>query len=1015
MRYSLNNKMKIFKKFFLYLFFCAAGVVHGSAQDSVLVSFPNGLSAFLKLQAAEVMPPSLQQRFPMIKIWKSTHKLFPQVDFRILKLNNEWEIYAINGDSITKFISKKEGVWDVEVDDDFNESVKCFTSTSNNFQPLDKSLTISSNDSLSVFRLALSATGEFTDFYGGDIAKVLSVMLKMVNLVNAVFERDLGVRFVLIDRSDDLIFQFANADPFTKGNESSENQQLLDRIIGDVNYDIGHVLGGLQTVSIGKIGSVCQKGEKGRGVTTALVPDGISFIFDYFSHELAHQLGGNHTFNSVICNAQRNPLTAWEPGSGMSILGYPGLCKSDNLGLNVLPRFHSGSVEEISNLLMSKAYQFCGVKVSRSNRKVSTLDIENTYLPRNTPFLLHPLTSDSTSWFSWESIDIGVPMSLNSISGNSPNIKMTELKSNTFRSFPGMDSLVKMVNEPGVILADYERDMSLRLVRRFESNLFWQPFNLSVKANMGPFTLVKPKEDVIYSADEPLQVEWLPANTFLPPLYADKVDIFLVDVANPDALIFLKRNVPNLGKYSLFLNENIKNATYKLGVKGSNKLFFNISSGKIVVQNKAGFFSGLPFDVSHFTCEGDILFRWDLSTLADAIFPLTFKIENVTQWSPGWREMVMLKPGILEWRLSAPAGETVPVFNQATLNVTTTNKIFSFPIEWHYQTKKPLNFEAVYPLNKSEISDVRPLFSWNAKDKPDWYQIELSESKTFDYIIDSLVTVGSGIYPTKPLVAGKHYFWRIKYYTILCGSNVSEVFSFYIKPAICEEWKKEDTLNLNQIPFRQSNLIINQKGVISDFLEIWINIKVSDIEKVKIFLKTPSGLSLSLPLPKNCLKPLQWHKITFSKGAVVTDSCISGDSLIVNMGNQLDQLKGEKLDGLWQLVFEGVNQTGNIGSWGFKSCYLGEATFSSNILEKDVLVYISPNPATENMGIITFLKEGKGSIILWDFLGNKKGEWIKSQFENEIYISLFDLPKGIYLLDIRGEDGLKQIIKWVVQ
>ena len=1007
--------MKIFKKFFLYLFFCAAGVVHGSAQDSVLVSFPNGLSAFLKLQAAEVMPPSLQQRFPMIKIWKSTHKLFPQVDFRILKLNNEWEIYAIKGDSITKFISKKEGVWDVEVDDDFNESVKCFTSTSNNFQPLDKSLTISSNDSLSVFRLALSATGEFTDFYGGDIAKVLSVMLKMVNLVNAVFERDLGVRFVLIDRSDDLIFQFANADPFTKGNESSENQQLLDRIIGDVNYDIGHVLGGLQTVSIGKIGSVCQKGEKGRGVSTALVPDGISFIFDYFSHELAHQLGGNHTFNSVICNAQRNPLTAWEPGSGMSILGYPGLCKSDNLGLHVLPRFHSGSVEEISNLLMSMAYQFCGVKVSRSNRKVSTLDIENTYLPRNTPFLLHPLASDSTSWFSWESIDIGFPMSLNSISGNSPNIKMTELKSNTFRSFPGMDSLVKMVNEPGVILADYERDMSLRLVRRFESNLFWQPFNLSVKANMGPFTLVKPKEDVIYSADEPLQVEWLPANTFLPPLYADKVDIFLVDVANPDALIFLKRNVPNLGKYSLFINENIKNATYKLGVKGTNKLFFNISSGKIVVQNKAGFFSGLPFDVSHFTCEGDILFRWDLSTLADAIFPLTFKIENVTQWSPGWREMVMLKPGILEWRLSAPAGETVPVFNQATLNVTTTNKIFSFPIEWHYQTKKPLKFDSVYPLNKSEISDVRPLFSWNAKDKADWYQVEISESKTFDYIIDSLVTVGSGIYPTKPLVAGKHYFWRINYYTILCGSNVSEVFSFYIKPAICEEWKKEDTLNLNQIPFRQSNLIINQKGVISDFLEIWINIKVSDIEKVKIFLKTPSGLSLSLPLPKNCLKPLQWHKITFSKGAVVTDSCISGDSLIVNMGNQLDQLKGEKLDGLWQLVFEGVNQTGNIGSWGFKSCYLGEATFSSNIREHDVLASISPNPAAENMGKLSFLKEGKASIILWDFLGNKKGEWVKSQFENEMYIKLFDLPKGIYLWDIRGENGIKQLIKWVVQ
>ena len=196
---------------------------------------------------------------------------------------------------------------------------------------------------------------------------------------------------------------------------------------------------------------------------------------------------------------------------------------------------------------------------------------------------------------------------------------------------------------------------------------------------------------------------------------------------------------------------------------------------------------------------------------------------------------------------------------------------------------------------------------------------------------------------------------------------------------------------------------------------MWMNIKLSDIEKVKIFLKTPSGLSLSLPLPKNCFKSLQWHKITFSKAAILTDSCIGGDSLNINVGNLFNLLKGEKLDGLWQLVFEGVNQTGVIGSWGFKSCYLGEVTFSSYIRKNEILAYISPNPAAENIGKITFLKEGQASIILWDFLGNKKGEWIKRQFENEMYIKLFDLPKGIYLLDIRVEDGKKQLIKWVIQ
>ncbi len=171
MRYSLNNKMKIFKFFFLYLFFNVTGIFPGFAQDSVLVSFPNGLSAFIKLHVAEVMPSTLQQRFPTIKVWKSTHKLFPKVDFRILKLNNEWEIYAIKGDSITKFTSKKEGVWDSEFDDDFNESVKCFTSTSNNFQQLDngKSLCV-----------------DFQTFIVGNLCcKVDGITSATCNLINA--------------------------------------------------------------------------------------------------------------------------------------------------------------------------------------------------------------------------------------------------------------------------------------------------------------------------------------------------------------------------------------------------------------------------------------------------------------------------------------------------------------------------------------------------------------------------------------------------------------------------------------------------------------------------------------------------------------------------------------------------------------------------------------------------------------------------------------------------------------
>ena len=59
-----------------------------------------------------------------------------------------------------------------------------------------------------------------------------------------------------------MIYEDTDQDPFT-GNFGSELQRTLDDVLGDENYDIGHLFDyGEPNGDAGKIGSVCLKGQR---------------------------------------------------------------------------------------------------------------------------------------------------------------------------------------------------------------------------------------------------------------------------------------------------------------------------------------------------------------------------------------------------------------------------------------------------------------------------------------------------------------------------------------------------------------------------------------------------------------------------------------------------------------------------------------------------------------------------------------------------------------------------------
>lgn len=445
-----------------------------------------------------------------------------------------------------------------------------------------------------IYRIAVAGTKEFTDHYGSK-ENALGAIVVLVNTANALYEKDLAIRFVLVANNEQLVFT-QEPDPYDNGNYDqmlSANSGILKSRIGAANFDLGLVLcstGG----GVAHLGVVC--GEfKGDGVA-----NGTDNIWDFhFVHEIGHQFNAGHTWSGSLsgCIAESfDPANAVEPGSGITVMSYGGACDLDNVSTGRYMQFHNFSQRTIQEYITTGLGSTCGTVQATGNFPPSVVSIspQNSTIPISTPYQLQGAAADLNGdavELVWEQVDLApTQRSINQIDlTNGPLTRsFRSSKTGGIRTVPSLESLSSNQPKPGDNLGTVSRQMNFRLTGRdLMGGTRDQTYSFSVTADAGPFVVNFPAGGERYVKNQPMPVFWTVAGTNLPPVNCQKVYIRMSIDGGLTYPYLLANQIANDGFETVML-PNVVSDSCRIQVGSIGNIFFNINPGNFSVDHCRG-------------------------------------------------------------------------------------------------------------------------------------------------------------------------------------------------------------------------------------------------------------------------------------------------------------------------------------------------------------------------------------------------------------------------------------------
>ena len=575
-----------------------------AAPLRIALPMPDGSFARFDVVESPVMAPELAAKFPEIKTWAGQGVDDPHASIRFDWTPQGFHAQVLSPHGavyIDPYTRGNDLLYSVYYKRDYTPAAGGWKCHVEHFAGLAAPTPVNPlggpdvGETLRTFRLACAATGEYTAFHGGTAAAGQAAIVTAINRVSGVYQIDLSVRLQLVANNQNLVFTNGGTDPYTNNNGGAmlnQNQATLDNTVavwsigGSAAYDIGHVFstggGGIAGLSV-----VCRAGLKAQGVTGLPQPTGDPFYIDYVAHEMGHQFGGNHSFNSSVCASARVASAAYEPGSGSTIMSYAGICGSDNLQLHSDPTILFHNFTEIRNYITA-GLGSCAAQTATGNNDPTVNAGPDFTIPRGTPFQLTATASDPNGdpiTYCWEQRNLGpaqgAPFPDN---GSSPIFRSFNPSTSPTRVFPRLSNILTNNTVTGESYPQTNRTLIFRCTvrdnRSSGGGVGFDDANVTVTAAAGPFQVTFPNAPGSLSGAQ--TVTWNVANTTAAPVNCANVNILLSTNGGQSFGTILAANTPNDGSEQITL-PNINTTQARIRVEAAGSIFFDLSNANFSI------------------------------------------------------------------------------------------------------------------------------------------------------------------------------------------------------------------------------------------------------------------------------------------------------------------------------------------------------------------------------------------------------------------------------------------------
>ena len=991
--------------------------INATGRHSTIISLPNangGLEQYEIFEASN-FEPALQAQFPEIRAFSGRGITDPtaylklsyspvSVKTMVLRSGNESEYIEPYSADHTVYAVFKPNATMERLPWTCSTPEQVMVSGLN--ERVQTNLVGRSGGNVKTMRLAQSVTAEYSNYFGATSSSQVSLVLAAVNATltrcNGVYEKDLALHLNLVANTTSVFYYNSSTDPYSPASQmsnwNSQLQSTLTSVIGEANYDIGHLFGASGGGgNAGCIGCVCVNNQKGSGITSPAdgIPEGDNFDIDYVVHEVGHQLGANHTFSMSNEGTGVNK----EPGSGITIMGYAGITSQD-LAPHSIPYYHQASIAQIQANLDTKS---CPVTTTITNSTPVVNAGANYTIPKSTPFALTGSATDANTGdvltYSWEQNDnaSSSQTGTNSVAkenkSTGPNWITFSPSTSPTRLFPKLATILAGSNVSGPLtggdaganteaLSSVARTLNFRLTVRDNApysssapvsvgQTQYDDMVVTVSSASGPFAVTAPNTAVSWAGNSTQTITWSVNGTTAAPVSCANVKIS-ISTDGGNTFSTLVASTANDGSEVVTI-PNTPSTTARIKVEAVGNIFFDISNANFTIT--AGSACGSPsgLNASAITNTSATI-GW--SAVSGALnYDVDYKASSSGTWinvATGTTSLSENLSGLTQgttydYRVRANCSGGAGSYTQA-----------------QFTTTAPCS--APTGLSSSAITSSSATVSWSAVSGAVSYDVDYKLNSSGTWVNATTATTATSV-NLSGLTASSLYDWRVRTNCGTSGSSGYTQAQFTTSAASTCPGPYDVSTNGTRsgaatIPFNT-----DVKGLINPS---------GDNDYYKFVISGSGTITVTLTtLPADY--DLRLYKGS-SQVAISQNGGTTGETINYTAGT-----------GTYYARVYGYSGANNASNCYTLKVQLGTASKGEELITNKVSVY--PNPVTDYVNVKIPGLQGNANIRVFDMYGRMVMQQNSSQSVTQLNVS--KLTAGVYVIRVKQGDteNVMKIVK----